>query len=102
MRKISIFDVNPKQSSRPLQTGSNSTVYFKNVCYGCRKPFNRRKGRERSVPVIFAGGVQGAFLCAKCGIKFQSDSRMVALGPSGERLSTGKRSPGFSLMPGEL
>jgi hypothetical protein len=106
MRKVSIFDIKPKQSSRPLQTGDNGTAYFKNVCYSCRKPFNRRKGRERSVPVVFSGSVQGAFLCGKCGVKFQSDSRMAALdncaGPSGEGAGTGERALAFSLMLTEL
>ncbi len=80
MRKFSIFDVKKKLCVRPLQNGDINVIdYYKNICYQCHKPFNTRKNRKRSVPVVFGDGNQyGVFLCARCAKNLNNDSRMVS------------------------
>jgi len=65
MKKISPHDFN-KHVARKSQDGSSAPTKFKNVCYLCEKPFNKKKGRTKGAEVIFTNGEGGAHICLAC------------------------------------
>ena len=55
-----------KHIARPLQNGKSIPTKFKNICYQCKKPFNKKKCRAKTTPVIFSDNKTGAFICEHC------------------------------------
>lgn len=61
------FDFKTKgvRLARQTETGTKDSTFLKNVCAGCCKPFNKSKGRARTLAVTLPGNSQG-FICERC------------------------------------